>query len=134
MPIYTTYLAYLKRFNYNPQKVFPSKAEPVVFYYVMRNRGHNEVAPPEQLLRSYKQHEITWKEYEAEYLASLDERVNPWAIGWMQKRAEEAKTMHVILVCFEKNPDKCHRRLLAETIAEQCNAEYKGDLSELYSP
>jgi len=127
MPIYTTYVAYLKKFDYNPLKIFPSVLESTLIYYVMRNRGNNEVAPDELILIMWKRNDISWESYCHHYEDKLAKKE---AQAWMQKKAEEANRGHnVILVCFEKSPEHCHRRLLAETIAKQFGAEYKGELS-----
>jgi len=127
MPIYTIYLAYLKKFNYNPLKIFPLDLRSTLIYYVMRNRGNNEVAPDELILAMAKKKDISWESYCRHY---EDKLAKEEARTWMEKRADEAKRGHnVILVCFERSSDQCHRRLLAEAIAAQFGAEYKGELS-----
>jgi len=127
MPIYTTYLAYLRKFSYNPLNIFPDSLKSVLIYYVMLNRGNDEVAPYIETVQAVKKGKLDWNGYEAIYLRKIDA---PNAREWMRKRAEESQQGHnVILVCFEKSPEHCHRRLLAETIARQFGAEYKGELS-----
>lgn len=128
MPIYTSYVAYLRKFNYNPLKIFPYSLKSTLIYYVQRNRGNNEVAPSKTLLKQIKSGEITWEEYERVYRENM-----PLLMGtpWMEKRAKEAQQgHHVILVCYEKDATHCHRRLLAEEIAKRFGAEYKGELSK----
>jgi uncharacterized protein YeaO (DUF488 family) len=125
--IFTTYLAYLKKFDYNPLKIFPTGLESTLIYYVMRDRGNNEVAPTGTLLYAVKKEGLSWDGYCHSYKEILKDA---GAQEWMRKRADESKAgHHVILVCFEKDPEHCHRRLLAETIATQFGAEYKGELS-----
>lgn len=127
MPIYTTYLAYLRKFGYNPLKIFPNSLTSVFIYYVMANRGNDEVAPYIETVQAAKKGQISWDGYVAIYLRTID---TPNGREWMKKRAKESQQgHHVILVCFEKNPENCHRRLLAEEIAKQFNANYKGELS-----
>jgi uncharacterized protein YeaO (DUF488 family) len=127
MPIFTTYLSYLKKFDYNPLKIFPTSLESTLIYYVMRDRGNNEVAPDELILAMVKRKDISWESYCRHY---EDKLAMPRAQEWMQKRAEESKQGHnVILVCFEKSPQQCHRRLLAEAISKQFGADYKGELT-----
>jgi len=94
----------------------------------MRKRGNDEVAPPEHLLKLFKQGKKTWPQFEADYLASLQPEINPWAITWMEKRAREARLGNVLLVCFEKDSTHCHRRLLAEEISRRFGVKYKGEL------
>jgi len=118
MPIYTTYLA-------NKPKAKAQKLGSCFVYFVMRNRGNDEVAPTSQKLK-----ELTvlkdWQAYEQRYLLEIrhywDARV------WMEKRASEAKIGNILLVCYEKDPAHCHRRILAEEIARRFGVEYKGEL------
>lgn len=128
MPIYTTYVAYLRKFDYNPLKIFADSLESVLIYYVMLNRGNNEVAPLRTLLYAYKKEGLSWDGYCEGYNELLK---GSGALEWMRKRAEESRAgYHIILVCLEKNPEHCHRRLLADAIATQFGAEYKGELSK----
>jgi len=92
----------------------------------MRNRGNNEVAPDELILIMFKNNDLSWESYCRHY---EDKLATEEAKAWMQKRAEESRQGHnVILVCYEKNPEQCHRRLLAESIAAHFGVEYKGEL------
>jgi len=118
MPIYTTYLA-------NKPKFQAQKLGSCFVYFVMRNRGNDEVAPTSRKLK-----ELTvlkdWQAYEQRYLLGIrhywDARV------WMEKRASEAKIGNILLVCYERDPAHCHRRLLAEEMARRFGVEYKGEL------
>ena len=94
-------------------------------YFVMRDRGNNEVAPSERVLWDAKMGVITWEEYAKWYSIRLS---SDEAQSWMEKRAGEAKIGNILLVCFEKDPAHCHRRLLAEEIARRFGAEYKGEV------
>ncbi len=69
---------------------------------------HNiDFAPTKELLSRYREKEITWEEYEAEYLNLLDLRkiVQKMDIDGLHENC---------LLCSEHTPEKCHRRLLAE--------------------
>lgn len=125
MPIYTTYLAFLGKADYNPLNVFPGALQETLIYYVMRNRGNNEVAPISITLMTLTVMK-DWENYRFVYLRELN---RPDAKKWMKKRAEESKRTNVVLVCFEKDSSRCHRRLLAEEIARRFGAEYKGELT-----
>jgi uncharacterized protein YeaO (DUF488 family) len=128
MPIYTSYLAYLRKFNYNPLKIFPDSLESVLIYYVMHSRGNDEVAPWAETVQVFKAGRISWEGYRTIYMRKID---TPNGREWMEKRAKEANAgHHVILVCFEKNPEQCHRRLLAEAIVAKFGAKYEGELSK----
>jgi len=137
MPIWTTYLGFLNKHG-GADKV-AQKIGSCFVYFVMINRGNNEVAPSEELLRDAKKGRILWEDYEEEYLREIrDEAATSWVskggkmpgLQWMEKRAGEAKVGNILLVCFEKDAGHCHRRLLAEEIARRFGAEYKGELEE----
>jgi len=119
MPIYTTYLG-------NKPKAQAQKLGSCFVYYVMRNRGNNEVAPIGQVFIDLTK-DKAWGPYEYFYKQQLQE--NPASIKWMEKRAQEAKVGNILLVCYEKDATHCHRRLLAEEIARRFGVEYKGDLT-----
>ena len=120
MAIFTTYLA-------NKPKLRAQMDIGSCFvYFVMRKRGNDEVAPTETLLHDAKTGRITWETYEESYLWRL--RNDSAAQKWMEKRAGDAKIGNILLVCFEKDATRCHRRLLAEEIARRFGAEYKGEV------
>jgi len=117
MPIYTIYLG-------NKPKAQAQKLGTCFVYYVMRNRGNNEVAPISQdLIDAAKNN--AWAYYEKRYKELL---ATPEAHKWMETRAQEAEIGNVLLVCYEKDATHCHRRLLAEEIARRFGVEYKGEL------
>jgi len=124
MPIYTTYLGFLNKHG-GADKV-AVKLGSCFVYYVMRNRGNNVVAPTEQLLVEATKAK-RWDSYEFHYLEKLKGKT---AEHWMIHRAQEAKNGNILLVCYEKNAQHCHRRLLAEEIAKRFGVEYKGELEE----
>jgi uncharacterized protein (DUF488 family) len=69
---------------------------------------HNiDFAPTKELLSRYRGKQLTWEEYEFEYLNLLDMR----NIG---ERTDINRLHKSCLLCSEHFPDKCHRRLLAE--------------------
>ncbi len=67
-----------------------------------------ELAPTSELLKKYKNKEITWQDYEKEYNNILLQK-DPLKILDLTK--EEGS---ICLLCSEDKPEKCHRRLLAE--------------------
>jgi len=133
MPIYTTYLAFLTK-----HKNLAVRLGSCFIYYIARNRGNNAVAPEEKMLEAFmklkkmyrapKEQEELWKQYEENYLIQIG--LSKDAQAWMEKRAGEAKIGNILLVCYEKDAQHCHRRLLAEEIARRFNVEYKGELEE----
>ncbi len=73
---------------------------------------HNlDFAPTKELLTRYRDKKMTWPEYEVEYLNLLD----------MRKIAKitNVDLLHEnCLLCSEHEPEKCHRRLLAEYLKQ----------------
>ena len=142
MAIYTTYLAHLKQHPDIPQKIGAC-----FVYHVALTIAPKEnrcVAPSPELLAYYKSTqeslgddkkslELLWQRYEYEYLKQI--RESPEAREWIQKRSAEAIINNILLVCFEKDSARCHRRLLAEEIARFTglngkHAEYLGDWND----
>lgn len=69
---------------------------------------HNaDFAPSKELLSKYRNKEITWLEYEIEYLNLLDMRK-------IAQKTDVERLHENCLLCSEHTPEKCHRRLLAE--------------------
>lgn len=69
---------------------------------------HPELAPTEDLLKSYKNRQITWQEYEKIYKDLLIQREPLQSIDFGKQEGP------FCLLCSEDKPDRCHRRLLAE--------------------
>ena len=122
MALFTTYLAQLKGVDLSDRGLKNPKV-----YYVMRNRGNNEVAPSNDYLPHFlklrKAYEKIgnkqrlrelWKEYEENYVFQLG--LDKDAHEWIQRVAEEALFQDVVLVCYEKDYLHCHRHLLAQEI------------------
>jgi len=66
-----------------------------------------DFAPTKELLSRYRDKQITWPEYEIEYLNLLD-------IRKVAQKTDIEKLHNNCLLCSEHTPEKCHRRLLAE--------------------
>lgn len=69
------------------------------------------LAPTDDLLRAYRRREIAWEEYSARYVDLLKER----RVENVLSRESLATT--TALLCAERRPDRCHRRLAAEYLA-----------------
>lgn len=69
------------------------------------------IAPPEELMKSFKGGEITWKQYEEIYNKMLAEN-NPGDL-FSQWKGDK-----ICLLCSEDSPKYCHRRLLAEYLGK----------------
>lgn len=66
-----------------------------------------DLAPTKELLTRYRKKNITWEEYEVEYLNLLDTRK-------IASKIDIRKLHENCLLCSEHAPEKCRRRLLAE--------------------
>ena len=66
-----------------------------------------DFAPTKELLSKYRKKNMTWEEYEDEYLNLLDMRK-------IKKKVNIEKLHENCLLCSEHTVEKCHRRLLAE--------------------
>ena len=77
-----------------------------------RYQYHSEFAPTAEILAGYKDSRITWPDYEKMYRELLTAR-NPTA-GLSPDALDR-----ICLLCTEKSALQCHRRLVAEHIAEQ---------------
>ena len=73
-------------------------------------------APSEQIRKAYRQSK-DWSAYEASFLQLMKERDVPENIN----AADYAGT--VVLLCSEPGPEKCHRRLVADLLAQHWQAQ-----------
>lgn len=80
-----------------------------------------DFAPTKDILDAYKKNQIDWNEYEKLFIP-------------LMKKRDAVKTFEenfcyydkVCLLCSEPTPEQCHRRLLAEMLAEKiANVEIK---------
>ena len=75
-------------------------------------------SPTDDILKSYKHKEITWEEYEKSFDELMKERNIEEYI-----RKNYANLDRFCLLCSEEKSDKCHRRLVAEKMAEIYNMD-----------
>ena len=66
------------------------------------------LAPTKELLKGYRDGDMTWTEYETAFLSLMTERRIEDAIP------EDLFTRRVVLLCSEPTPERCHRRLVIE--------------------
>jgi uncharacterized protein (DUF488 family) len=71
------------------------------------------LAPTAEILAAYRNKSITWDEYESRFCCLLEERqvercINPALFNTPS-----------VLLCSEARPDKCHRRLVVEYLADK---------------
>ena len=66
------------------------------------------LAPTAEMLKAYRKKEMSWEDYEREFLELMAERQVEEKI-----RPERFKE-RTVLLCSENKPDRCHRRLVVE--------------------
>jgi uncharacterized protein (DUF488 family) len=74
------------------------------------------LAPAPELLKSYRESH-DWPAYEAAFLSLMKDRGVPQSVD------TQAWPCRIALLCSEPGPEKCHRRLVADLLAEQWRAE-----------
>ena len=72
-----------------------------------------DLAPTKELLSGYRKKEVSWEEYETVYRELVKSRD-----ACRQFLLRFANYETVCLLCSEATPERCHRRLAAELIAE----------------
>ena len=77
-----------------------------------------ELAPPRKLLMKYKDGVISSDEYATEYNSFLGKVDWSMIIEKLFKISDKHDGSDLVLVCFEKSGDFCHRHLLAEYLTK----------------
>jgi uncharacterized protein (DUF488 family) len=72
----------------------------------------DDLAPTKELLASYRDKEILWEEFAQKYQDLIKVR------GILEK-SSQADFENAVLLCSEREPEKCHRTLLAELITKK---------------
>ena len=73
-----------------------------------------DLAPSENILKDFKNKEITWLEYESRYLQLLHDR-------HIADKLSANDVVDTCFLCAEKTPHQCHRRLLTEYLQKEWN-------------
>ena len=71
-----------------------------------------ELAPTQHILDEYKKQKGSWEDYERKFLALMRERE-------IEKTIDKEAMDGGCLLCSEHQPHHCHRRLVAEYLAEE---------------
>jgi uncharacterized protein (DUF488 family) len=71
------------------------------------------LAPTQEMLDAYRKRKGSWEAYEREFSALIEERAIDRALSPM------AFARRTALLCSEATPEHCHRRLVAEFLAER---------------
>lgn len=101
--------------------------------FVMRHRGNDELAPAEELFKEFKAREAALKKRglgpaeahnrafeEVRYEERFRKQIlgSPKAVERLKQIAKEARKRDIYLICYEKQPKRCHRHLLVEMARE----------------
>lgn len=77
-----------------------------------------QYAPTKDILDNYKKKRITWDEYVERYTTLMNSRAN-----YRNFTNEFTAFNSICLLCSEPTPEHCHRRLIAEMIANTAPKE-----------
>jgi uncharacterized protein (DUF488 family) len=71
------------------------------------------LAPTQEMLDTYKKGKGEWQQYETQFLALMRERE-------IERNLDRALfEVPAVLLCSEKTPEHCHRRLVLDYLAEK---------------
>jgi uncharacterized protein (DUF488 family) len=70
------------------------------------------LAPTAEMLGAYRKQEMTWDEYERQFLELMHERD-------IETSTPRDSIAGSVLLCSEDKPVQCHRRLVAEYLAQR---------------
>jgi uncharacterized protein (DUF488 family) len=76
------------------------------------------LAPTSELLRSYRTKAIGWSEYEVLFLGLMEARQVELVLDLSSWEA-----LPTVLLCTEKSPARCHRRLVLEYLRSRVSHE-----------
>jgi len=94
---------------------FTKKDDLEYFLEVICHIGYEHLlilAPSEEILNEYKRNGGDWRTYERSFLRLLKERQ-------VETKVPRELVADSCLLCSEDSPARCHRRLVAEYLAEQ---------------
>lgn len=78
------------------------------------------LAPTEDLLKRYRNKDIAWNQYEAEFETIMTERK---VTEYILERYSKDRERNICLLCSEPTADQCHRRLIANHFSAVFQAE-----------
>ncbi|GGL25858.1 hypothetical protein GCM10009037_06840 [Halarchaeum grantii] len=132
MTVHTTYFGGLAGLDVETDAVLAVVRRPHDFIDDVTDRNVAALAPPESLLTAYKRVEdaaetdgeplpakIAWESvsFEARYRRRLQNYAGAnRALSKLRNRLRDGETL--TLACWEKNPQWCHRRVLADVLVE----------------
>lgn len=95
----------------------------VNFSYFLKKLSHVEyehqinLAPTKELLNKRRKNNLSWQEFESEYLNLLTEDILEYCF-------KEISKQNILFLCSESEPQFCHRRVLTDKLLS-LNSELK---------
>lgn len=106
--IFTSYFAKLREIPPNFVPIAICKYPPKWY----RGLAYRELAPSKSLLNAWRGGDATEKQYKRIYETEVLNQLNPHTVvGELSKLAEGRD---IVLLCYEKTGDFCHRQLVAD--------------------
>ena len=120
--IYTSYYANYRKFK-GMYRISISRTAPNNSYDLQLIK----LAPTAELLQNHKSNSITNEEYASVYHNQLLRLENDGYIAKFVKALSTLQELHenIVLLCYEKKGDFCHRHLLAEYLNNNHNANIR---------
>lgn len=95
----------------------------VNFSYFLKKLSHVEyehqinLAPTKELLNRRRKNNLSWQEFESEYLNLITEDILEYCL-------KEISKQNILFLCSESEPQFCHRRVLTDKLLS-LNSELK---------
>ena len=77
---------------------------------------NRKLAPSKELIKRYKDKEITWGQFRLAFLKELSSKELKQE---MDRLAKVARKRSVTLLCYEKEGERCHRHIVKALIAKK---------------
>lgn len=120
----TSYFAKFSRLTDNEkEKYFPIVISTIVPYWYKDYKEHHKWISPKDILPRYKRGEINKEQYTEEYLEflkQLEKECNLDIYEWYLT-IEKKENKEVVLLCYEKGEDFCHRHILSKYLENKHN-------------
>lgn len=113
MKIYTSYFAVEKKIPTDVTRVSIAKWVPKGMRYI----EYQKLAPTEKILRAYKDGKLTPENYAKAYKREVLDKITLKEVMSFFELVGNGND--IVLLCFEKSVDFCHRHILAEWFIEQ---------------
>ena len=84
--------------------------------YELYDEHYPELGPTKKLLYDYKYHGLSWEEYEVQFFKLMKGHRARGRISELAFRLNAGEI--ITLLCWERNDEHCHRRLVKQLIEE----------------